>query len=191
LSNYDIIDDPYCYPGTTVLKNRRNLRTQAALTRFETAITAQRFLEPLPTGRLSVRHYQAVHRHLFQDVYSWAGRFRTVRITRAGNAFCYPENIHRESMNLFSRLRESTFLCGLSNEDFAPNAASFLATLNAIHGFRDGNGRAQLAFMALLADTAGHPLRLDRLRPRMFLEAMIRSFHGDEVLLAQQLARLF
>jgi cell filamentation protein len=53
---YDIIDDPYCYPGTTVLINRQNLRTQAALARFETAMTAQRFCEPLPAGRLSIGH---------------------------------------------------------------------------------------------------------------------------------------
>jgi cell filamentation protein len=39
---YDSIDDPYSYPGTTVLKNRRNLRTQEALDRFELAMTAMR-----------------------------------------------------------------------------------------------------------------------------------------------------
>jgi cell filamentation protein len=187
---YEIDDDVYCYPGTTVLKNRRNLRTQAALTRFETAMTAQRFLEPLPAGQLNVQHYRAVHRHLFQDVYAWAGRPRTVRIAKDGNAFCYPENIQRESTRSFAGLGSDNFLAGLSNEDFARKAATFLATLNAIHMFRDGNGRAQLAFMAILADAAGHPLHFDRLEPEMFLRAMIRSFHGDEGVLAEQLARL-
>jgi fido (protein-threonine AMPylation protein) len=90
----------------------------------------------------------------------------------------------------FTGLGSDNFLAGLSNEDFARKAATFLATLNAIHMFRDGNGRAQLAFMALLADAAGHPLHLDRLEPEMFLRAMIRSFHGDEGVLAEQLARL-
>ena len=90
---YDAVDDHYCYPGTKVLKNLRNLKSQAALTRFETAITAQRFDEPMPTGLLSVRHYRAVHHHLFQDVYAWAGKNRTLRMSREGNAFCYPEYI--------------------------------------------------------------------------------------------------
>src|ERR1019366_6481621 len=85
----DAIEDPYCYPGTTVLKNRAGHRTQRALTQFETAMSAQRADEPLPTGRLSVHHYQAIHRHLFQDVYSWAGTFRTVRISKDGSMFCY------------------------------------------------------------------------------------------------------
>ena len=187
---YDIVDDPYCYPGTTVLKNRRNLRSQAALTRFETAATAQRFNEPLPAGRLSFRHYRAVHRHLFQDVYTWAGRPRTMRISRDGSAFCYPENIRREAAALFDHLRSANYLRGLPAEEFAREAASFLAALNAIHMFRDGNGRAQLAFLALVADGAAHPLHLARLKPQAFLTAMIRSFHGDEAHVVQQLRML-
>ena len=45
-------------------------------------MTFARAAEPLPAGRVSVSHYRAIHRHLFQDVYSWAGRFRTVRLTK-------------------------------------------------------------------------------------------------------------
>ena len=45
---YDAVADPYCYLQTTVLKNRARLRTQRALTRFETAMAAQRADEPLP-----------------------------------------------------------------------------------------------------------------------------------------------
>jgi len=85
---YDAVEDPYCYLRTTVLKNRAGLRPQRALTRFETAMAAQHADEPLPVGRLSVRHYCGIHRHLFQDVYAWAGRFRTVRISKAGSMFC-------------------------------------------------------------------------------------------------------
>jgi cell filamentation protein len=61
--------DPYCYPGTTVLINRLDLRDQAELSPFEAEITSQRAAEPLPAGRLGYRHYCAIHRHLFQDVY--------------------------------------------------------------------------------------------------------------------------
>jgi cell filamentation protein len=71
---YDAVSDPYCYEGTTVLKNIPGLRDQAALDQFEAAMTAQRADEPLPTGRLSVSHYRAIHHHLFQDVYAWLER---------------------------------------------------------------------------------------------------------------------
>jgi cell filamentation protein len=71
---YDAVSDSYCYPGTTVLKNRANLRTQADLDFFEEEATAQRFTEPLPAGKFDVSHLHAIHRHLFQDVYTGPGR---------------------------------------------------------------------------------------------------------------------
>jgi cell filamentation protein len=62
--------------------------------------------------------------------------------------------------------------------------------LNAIHPFRDGNGRTQLAFLALLGAEARHPLALTRLRARAFLAAIVASFHGDEAPLRHELRRL-
>jgi cell filamentation protein len=58
--------------------------------------------------------------------------------------------------------------------------AYLLAELNAIHPFREGNGRTQLTFLALLADQAGHSLDLDKLDPEATLAAMIKSFKGNE-----------
>ena len=91
---------------------------------------------------------------------------------------------------LFEGLRRDNYLRGLSAQEFARRAATVLATLNAIHAFRDGNGRSQFAFMALLAKGARHPLHLGRIVPNDFLLAMIRSFQGDEELLVEQIARL-
>lgn len=187
---YETDDDDYCYPGTTVLKNLRNLRSQRTLTRFETAMTAQRFDEPLPEGRLSVRHYRAVHHHLFQDVYAWAGKTRTVRISKEGSTFCYPEHIDAQLKQAFASLKKKHHLRNLPADKFAEQAAEFLSLLNAIHAFRDGNGRAQLAFMALVALKAGHPLHLERLDPKRFLQTMVHSFHGDETFLARELISL-
>lgn len=187
---YAIADKIYCYPNSTVLKNVPGLRSAAALERFEIAMTTQRADEPLPAGRLSVRHYRAIHRHLFQDVYPWAGKFRRVRIARDASMFCYPENIEREMRDLFGDLRKQNYLRLLSGDVFAKRAASFLATLNAIHPFREGNGRTQLIFAALLAHEAGYPLNLAQLDPSAFLRAMIASFSGDEDRLARELRRM-
>ena len=60
-----------------------------------------------------------------------------------------------------------------------------LSELNAIHAFREGNGRTQLTFFALLADNASHPLDLEKLDPELMLKAMIESFEGDETELAR------
>ncbi len=187
---YRATADPYCYPDSSVLRNLPGIQTRIALARFEAAITAQRASEPLPSGRLGVRHYKAVHRHLFQDVYAWAGHYRTVRIAKGGSAFCYPEYIDREMRSLFDRLRKDRSLRNLDAERFSKKAAAFLATLNAIHPFRDGNGRTQLTFIALLAGRAGHPLALDRLVARRFLAAMVQSFHGRHEPLEAEMLRL-
>lgn len=103
-----------------------------------------------------------------------------MRIAKGDSMFCYPENIAGEMLRLLDGLRRDRFLRGTSADDFARRAASFLATLNAIHPFRDGNGRAQLTFLVMLAHHADHPLDVRTLKPRRFLAAVIRSFHGDE-----------
>jgi cell filamentation protein len=123
-------------------------------------------------------------------VYSWAGEYRLVRISKGDSPFCYPEYIPQEMTKLFTGLRRDNNLNGLSAQQFARKAASFLSNLNAIHPFRDGNGRSHMAFTTLLAARAGHPLHLARLVPVDFMTAMIRSFQGDEEPLAEHLARL-
>lgn len=189
-SPYDVFDDPYCYKGTTVLKNKLGLRDQAQLTDYELEMTALRAREPFPDGGFDPSHYCAVHHHLFQDVYVWAGRYRTVRTAKGGNVFCYPEHIDRQMTLLFARLRADPFLGGATRAAFVAAASGFLSELNVIHCFREGNGRAQLSFMHLLAERAGHPVRLDRVRPTEFLNAMIASFAGDLTLLQKEIARL-
>jgi cell filamentation protein, protein adenylyltransferase len=177
---YKAAEDPYCYPGTSVLKNRLDLRSQAELDAFEAFITAQRADEPLPAGRLSYAHYRAIHRHLFQDVYAWAGRIRSVRIAKKASMFAYPEHIDREMQRLFQSLADERYFRNLDAATFAAKSAHFLAELNAVHPFREGNGRTQLTFLTLLAERAGHPLEIDRLRPAAVLSATIQSFGGKE-----------
>jgi cell filamentation protein len=135
-------------------------------------------------------HYYAVHQHLFQDVFAWAGRPRTVRLGKSGSVFCYPEHINREMKSLFSGLKAQQYLRGLTPDAFAREAAVFLSTLNAIHPLREGNGRTQMTFLALLADQAGHPIDLERLEPQPFLDAMIASFRSDASSLAAYIHRL-
>lgn len=187
---YQAEPDPYCYPGTDVLKNKAGLKSPAKLERFETAMTFARSEEPLPNGRLSAAHYCAVHRHLFQDVYEWAGKYRTVRMSKDASMFCYPEHIRVEMQRLFAWLREQDYLRGRHADAFAAGAAHFLSELNAIHAFREGNGRTQLTFLALVANRAGHPLDLGRLDPVAMLDAMIKSFNGNERPLSNEVRKL-
>lgn len=177
LGGYDAFEDPYSYQGTDCLRNRAGIRDAALLSAFELEMSTLRAEEPLPNGRFGAAHYRRVHWHLFRDVYSWAGRYRTVWTAKSGNWFCTPENIDAELTKLLRVLQNPPFNAGSAAGEFIPAAADFLAELNAIHAFREGNGRAQLAFMHLVALRAGHPLDFRRIRRESFLPAMIESYH--------------
>ncbi|MBI5128232.1 MAG: Fic family protein [Rhodopseudomonas palustris] len=187
---YDAVADDYCYPGTTILKNKLDLQDADELAGFEAEVSDARSDEEIPDGSLDFKHFKAIHHHLFQDVYDWAGQIRTVRISKDGNMFCFPENIEKQAEKLFATLKRDVWLKGLSAEEFARKSAHFLSELNAIHAFREGNGRTQLSFFLLLAQQADHPLNLDYFEPRAFLDAMIASFGGDEAPLAAAIKRL-
>jgi cell filamentation protein len=163
---YEVENDTiYCYAGTDVLRNRLDIKDPTELANFETEISYQRAQEPIPEGDLDYAHYCALHKHLFQDVYDWAGELRKIRIAKGGNWFCFPENSNAEMTKLFASLARQNKFTGLSRTEFVKRASHFLAELNAIHPFREGNGRTQLSFLAIIAEYAGHPLDFEKLEP--------------------------
>jgi len=121
--------DPYVYPRTTVLKNIPGLRNQQTLDRFEADRVGQRSLElkehPL-TGFFDV-HLQQIHRYLFQDIYEWAGCFRTVDIAKGNSYFAHVPYIQRTLENLFEKLSREQHLRAVNREAFAHRAQRFSA----------------------------------------------------------------
>ena len=90
-NDYRYVDPDYVYtdPKTGVLRNLENISNYNALTFAETAATAKRASELLENP-LSVTRSDtlfAVHRHLFQDIYEWAGQKRAVEISKGGKLF--------------------------------------------------------------------------------------------------------
>ena len=83
-----------------------------------------------------------------------------------------------EMRKVFGALKARNFLRDMHPQAFSVEAAHFLAELNAIHPFRDGNGRTQLVFMAMLASQANQQLDLARLRRDAYLRAIVESFKG-------------
>lgn len=187
---YDAFDDPYAYPGTNVLQNLLNIKDSQELEAFEVEISTLRSEEPLPRGDFDPSHYCRIHHHLFQDVYAWAGQYRTVRTSKAGNSFCYPEYIQDQMTTLFNRFENGRRFVERDTTEFISLIAEFLSELNAIHPFREGNGRAQLALIGLLGNTFGHAFTFERLDRDRFLPAMVASFSGQMDLLIHELASL-
>ena len=180
MSRYDATEDPLCYPGTSILRNKADLQDQDELDQFEQLMFLTRSKEFLPEGDLDYEHYKRIHHHFFQDVYDWAGQPQDVRTAKGGNWFCYPEYIDVEMKKLFGELAKEDYLTGITNRsDFAARAAHFIAEINAIHPFREGNGRCQLTLLDILLDLSGLEMNEDQIDPKQFMEAMIASFHGN------------
>lgn len=176
---YTAESDPLCYPGTSVLKNLLDIRDAELLEEAELALFLTRSEEPFPVGEFDLQHYLSLHRHLFQDVYAWAGEIRNVRIGKDGVWFCYPEYIGAELDRAFAELGAITALREMTPADFAGHVAHFLAELNAIHPFREGNGRTQMSLLAMLSEGAGFGYDRGRLDRDRVMRAMIESFSGD------------
>ncbi|MCX5724600.1 MAG: Fic family protein, partial [Nitrospirae bacterium] len=149
-------EDPYLYPGTNVLRNKLEIRSPTALDRAERRLVAQRIKDGIPSGYFDLEHLKAIHKHLFQDVYDWAGNLRTVEISKDGHQFQFRRYIEMGMSDVHRRLVAADFLKGLSPQDFAHSAGNIIGDVNYVHPFREGNGRTQLQYLKQLAQQAGY-----------------------------------
>jgi cell filamentation protein len=151
-------DDPYVWPGTDCLRNRLGIRDREELHTAEHEIVRARRLEldrkDLP-GDYDTDHLRAFHRYLFQDVYDWAGEFRAGDISKDGQQFCPAAELTDRLDRLFDRVAARKAFVGMEWEQFVGGFAMLYGDLNAIHPFREGNGRTQRAFLRQLAAHAG------------------------------------
>ena len=182
MSRYDAVDD-YVYPGTTVLKNKAGIQGRLVLDAFEADATAVRMLELLEQpleGRFDFAHLCAIHRHLFQDVYDWAGEIRTVDISRDTSRFANMALIERYLGGVLARLPAENWLRGLQPEPFVARLAHYMGEINATHPFREGNGRTQRVFCALLAEQAGYFIDFESVDQAQMYRVMIANFNGND-----------
>jgi fido (protein-threonine AMPylation protein) len=173
--------DPYLDPASGVLKNRFGITDAATLEATEADSVAARArelsLSPLK-GRLDLAHLQAIHRYLFGDVYEWAGQPRTIDISKGGHVFAHHAHIASAAAPIFQKLAEEKHLSGLGPTAFSERAAHYLGELNALHPFREGNGRAQREYVSHLAHAAGYYIAWENVKQPEMLEASIDSFKG-------------
>src|SRR5258708_23149258 len=149
--------DPYTYPGTDVLRNIPDIRDPRRLAAFEANATVARLaeLDAMPLkGRFDVPHIKAIHKYIFQDVYTWAGQFRTVNISKGRAMFAAATFIDSTLEAILQKLSGESFLAGSDLESFARRAGFYFGEINAIHPFRDGNGRGPREFIRQLGAAA-------------------------------------
>lgn len=176
--------DPYAYPGTAVLRNIPGIRDEASLRDFEYEQTELRIEElrenPIP-GKFNLEHLKAIHAYVFQDVYEWAGQIRTVNISKNGDSFAQPAFIESAGRQIGAAIAKENNLQGLEKPLFVERLAVYYSDWNALHPFREGNGRTTRELIGQLARESGYDLdqtRIDNSKDQWNAAAR-RSFHGD------------
>ncbi len=179
-----------------MLRNLAGIREQSALDAIEAAETAARLVElrfrPV-RGNFDATHLRSIHCHLFHSLYPWAGQWRTVSLAKGGSLFCEPAFIDGAIADLLRKLQTDERLRTPAPDVFAGTGAFYLGELNAIHPFREGNGRTQREFVRELAVRTGFDLRWSGVSGADMQHASAAAQGGDysalEVLLRSGLRR--
>lgn len=185
------MNDPYVMPNG-VLRNKLGITDPQLLASAEADITRARLAQlaehRLP-GKYDLDHLRSFHARIFGDIYAWAGELRTVDIAKH-TPFCPAVNLVSYGGQVFGRLRSANGLRGLSSAEYVRQLAEFYGDLNALHPFREGNGRTLRAFLAQLSEEAGYRLSWAGMDAQRNQEASIKSFLGDNSLLESMLRDL-
>lgn len=174
-------DTTYCYPDTDILINKLDIHNARLLYDAERDLTARRLLQlqdhPIK-GKFGYPHLKKIHAFIFQDIYLWAGKERTVDIAKS-NMFCNVMYLQEQAREIFENLSHENHLKGLERDAFVERAAFFFGEINALHPFREGNGRTQREFFRELALAAGHQINYSSISKEEMIQASIDSFVRD------------
>ena len=170
--------DEYVYPHSTVLINKGGYRDSKSAKEFEARCTRLR-MHSLPDLPFTPEGYLGLHRHLFQDVWDWAGETRKV-VTGKGDAlFTFPDHIQKQLNRAFSDLKQQDHLRLRTLDEFAAGAAAHINALNRIHPFREGNGRVMRLHLRALCAKAGHDIDLRRIDAAEWHRASVEGISGS------------
>ena len=170
-----------CYEGTTCLINKFGIKDEKKLSQMETLITTAKCkeLEVNPIdGNFGFEHYKAIHKYIFEDLYDWAGKIRTVSISKKGTVFTSPESIEPLADRIFSGLQKENCYIGYDNDRYIESIVDFYCRTNMLHPFREGNGRTQRVFLTQLIRHSGHDINFSTIDTDELMIATIQSANG-------------
>ena len=170
----------YCYKDSDVLINKLNITDEKDLYDAERGLvtlrTAQLNEEPIK-GYFDFNHLKSIHKFLFQDVYRWAGDIRNCNIAKQ-DLFCLCEYIDSFANDIFGRLKKEQYFIKYSYEVKLKKLVELFADINALHPFREGNGRSQREFIEELARINGIDLNLTTVSKEDMIIASHDSING-------------
>ncbi len=152
---YKYVDPDYTYtdPKTGTLRNLAGLTDPDALLFFESGAVSKRIQELYenPIKIKGIESLFVIHKHLFQDIYAWAGEKRKVEISKAGKQFFPTTHFENAFKYIDTLISDYKIIPKNNKQQIAEKLAEILDTVNYLHPFREGNGRTQREFLRLLA----------------------------------------
>ena len=160
--------DPYLYETINVLRNKLNIQDEELLDRAESDITYIKLasVEELTTDSFDIAFLKKIHRYIFEDLYDWAGNFRTIEMVKGERVlggdtvrYSHPDNIESECVVVLKRINSVDWK-KLSIKETAEKFAKLISNLWQIHPFREGNTRTVITFATLFA--VSHSFAMDK-----------------------------
>lgn len=161
--------DPYVYDNeNAVLRNKLGITSYDELNRAERDITFAKFLDVDMSYKqqFDAKYFKSIHKHIFEDIFDWAGEYRTVPIIKEelvlpGLSLEYSQakDISKEMNACLKKMNEVNW----DSLPFDEKVATFtdhLTELWKIHPFRDGNTRTTITFARQFSKEHGFPMDL-------------------------------
>ncbi|MCO5239379.1 MAG: Fic family protein [Chitinophagaceae bacterium] len=153
-NDYQYIDPDYKYTGKSgVLRNLANIEDGKVLLAYESLKVSKR-VEELFENPIKLKDADSlltIHHYLFQDVYEWAGKIRTVNISKSGKPFFNGERFNTAFQYVDNLIAEYRKIKEGDKRQLSNKLAEILDSVNFLHPFREGNGRTQREFLRTLA----------------------------------------
>ena len=201
----------YYYPGTKILKNNYNVSPalfqnfpassdvareeacQMLLNSLERKVVSVRMLVLIDNpihGDFDFNHLKSIHKFLFQDIYPWAGEIRACDISKK-NLFCRVMFIDFAAKEIFKMIKDYNYFINMSISDKKYYIVKTFSDINALHPFREGNGRTQREFVEELSKINGLDLDLTTISQNDMIKASHLSMLGDNTMLEKLFNELF
>lgn len=191
-------DDPYLIPGTTTLRNKLGITDPDLLSEAEFRISWGRghsLFNGVKVVNQTMAGWRQTHLHLFADVYDWAGKYRTVYLSRpydgGTSQFSRVEDIDRDGGAVLKGPQAAMRRFAQNDAAFAAyHLANAYVDLNKVHPFREGNGRSQRVFFSLICRPYKIQIDWSAIPSEDHYKAAIASHRGDPSLMREQFAAM-
>ena len=171
----------YCYKDTDVLINKLNITNDEDLYNAERELVSLRvsaFNDNPLKGNFDFEYLKDIHKYLFQDIYRWAGNIRNCNIAKQ-DLFCLTEHIESFGHDIFDKLKKEKYFINYDYDVKLDKLVELFADINALHPFREGNGRSQRIFIEALSKINGIHLDLTNVTKMDMIIASHESINGN------------